>query len=100
MIVGMVVVLEFVNDNGGSGSVEMLLVMEMVDGEHIEPGESLNMPSCCAFELTQLTPQRVWSKDAAPEKMTAMLLTLDTSHLDKSWLKDVAPWNIPSMSVT
>ena len=75
MIVGMVVVLEFVNDNGGSGSVEMLLVMEMVDGEHIEPGESLNMSSCCAFELTQVTPQSVRLKDEAPLNINAMPLT-------------------------
>ena len=73
-----IVTLEFVGDDGGSGSVEMLLVMEMgffVDGEHIEPGESLNMSSCGAFELTQATPQSIWLKDAAPSNMLAMPLT-------------------------
>ena len=75
MMVGMVVVLEFVDDNGGSGLVEMLLVMEMVDGEHIEPGDCLNMSSCFAFELTQATPQSLWLKDAAPSNMLTMLVT-------------------------
>ena len=66
IMTGMVVTVEFVRDDGGSGSVEMLLVTEMVDGEHIEPGESLNMSSCCAFELTQVTPQSIRLKDVAP----------------------------------
>ena len=40
---GVIVVLEVLNDDNGSGSVEMLLIAEMVGGEHIEPGESLNI---------------------------------------------------------
>ena len=61
MMVGMMVVLEFVDDGGDSGLlVEMLLTVE-----HIEPDEYLNMSSCCAFELTQVTPQSLWLKDDA-----------------------------------
>ena len=75
---GVIVVLEVLNDDDGSGSVDIVLVMEMgffVDGEHIEPGESLNMSSCGAFELTQATPQSIWLKDAAPSNMLTMPLT-------------------------
>ena len=61
MMVGMMVVLEFVDDGGDSGLlVEMLLTVE-----HIEPDEYLNMSSCCACELTQVTPQSLWLKDDA-----------------------------------
>ena len=71
MMVGMNVVLEIVDDGGDSG----LLVETLLIVEHIEPGESINMSSCCAFELTQVTPQSLWLKDVAPSNMLAMLIT-------------------------
>ena len=56
---------------------------------HIRPGESVNIPSLSAFEVYH-AKQRVCVKDEAPENMSSMLITLDTSHLERSPLNDDA----------
>ena len=57
----------------------------------IDPGEPpSNMYTFLAFEWTQATPQRVWAKDVAAVNIKVISVTLDTSHLDRSWLKDCA----------
>ena len=66
---------------------------------HSRPGESSNIPSLSAVEVYH-APQSVCVKDEAPENMSAMVVTLDTSHLEISPLNDVAEPNISSMVVT
>ena len=65
----------------------------------IDPGEPSNMSLLLAFELTHSTPQSFWSNNAASVNILSILVTLDTSHLERSPLKDVLE-NIPAMSVT
>ena len=73
----------------------ILLVEEVVVGKviklsvHIRPEESVNIPSLSAFEVYH-AKQRVCVKDEAPENMSSMLITLDTSHLAISPLNDDA----------
>ena len=57
----------------------------------IDPDEPTNMLIFAAIELTHATPHRTWLKDAAFKNIQSMLVTRATSHLDRSWLKDVAP---------
>ena len=57
----------------------------------IDPLDPSNMLSFFTLELTQAAPQSSWLKDVAPENMYCMSVTRDTSHLDRSWLKDFAP---------
>ena len=60
------VTVELVNTCGDTVPVLILVVVRVVDREHIDPDESLNMSSWSAFEWTQATPQRAWLKDVAP----------------------------------
>ena len=60
------VTVELVNTGADTVSAVILVVVRVVDREHIDPDESLNMSSWSAFELAQATPQRVWLKDVAP----------------------------------
>jgi len=57
------------------------------------------MPSFCALDFCH-APQRVWENALAPLNMRSMLVTLDTSHFERSPLNDFADWNMPSMVVT
>ena len=91
----------------------------------IEPDEKVNMNIFDAFELTHAAPDSVcwnavalpnihcilttrdtshldksWLKNRASQNMAPMLVTRDTSHLDRSWLKEVAKANIFLMLVT
>ena len=66
----------------------------------IDPDEKANMKFLLAFEWTQAAPQRFCLNDTAPENMSSMSVTLDTSHFEMSTLNDFAPKNIPSMLVT
>ena len=66
----------------------------------IDPGERVNMSRFFAFECTQETPQSICSKDVAPSNIPCISVTADTSQADKSWLKDCAWWNIPYMRMT
>ena len=63
------------------------------------PGEPSNILSLSAVEVSH-APQSVCAKDVAPENISFMLVTLDTSHLLMSTLNDEAVLNIPSMLVT
>ena len=63
------------------------------------PGESSNIPPLSANEVSH-APQSVWAKDDAPEKISCILNTLDTSHLEMSPLNDDACENMRTMSVT
>ena len=66
----------------------------------IDPGESSNMSSFIAFELTHAAPHSVCWKERAPLNIDCMLVTWDTAQLDRSWLKDSAKSNIDCMFVT
>ena len=57
------------------------------------------MASLFAVEVAH-SPQSVRSNDEAPLNISAMLVTLDTSHFERSALKDVAPENMELMSFT
>ena len=45
-------------------------------------------------------PQSFWENDFALVNMKSMMVTLDTSHLERSPLKDEAELNMPRMVVT
>ena len=53
------------------------------------PFELSNILSLSAVEVSH-APQSVCAKDSAPENMSFMLVTLDTSHLEGSPLNDDA----------
>ena len=54
----------------------------------IRPDESSNIPSFFAFLEVYHAPHSVCAKDDAPENICSMLVTLDTSHLERSPLND------------
>ena len=66
----------------------------------IRPDEPANIPSLFALEVSHTSLQRVCANDDAPENISSMFVTLDTSHLDISPLNDDAAENICAMSVT
>ena len=55
----------------------------------IRPDEPSNILSLSAVDVLH-APQSVCVKDDAPEKISSMLATLDTSHLEMSPLNDDA----------
>ena len=61
----------------------------MVVVAEISPDDPLNIPLLSAVEVYHL-PQRVCENDDAPENISFMLITLDTSHLEISALNDEA----------
>ena len=65
----------------------MAVVEVLVLVVQIRPGEPSNIPSLSAVEVSH-APQSACAKDDAPKNMTFMLVTLDTSHLEMSTLKD------------
>ena len=65
----------------------------------IRPDDPSNICSFLAVEVLHL-PQSVCAKDDAEASMRIMLVTLDTSHLERSLLNDDAPLNISFMLVT
>ena len=65
-----------------------------------DPDEPSNITRLFAFELTQAAPQSVCLNDVAPRNISAIVVTLDTSHFDMSLLNEVASRNIPDMSCT
>ena len=54
------------------------------------PDEPSNISSLFAVEVNH-TPQSVCAKDEAPLNILLMLVTLDTSHFERSALKDDTP---------
>merc|ERR1719182_238815 len=75
----------------------VLVEVDVHAANDIDPEEFVNMRPFFAFEFTQETPQSICSKDVAPWNIPDMSVTDDTSHADRSWLKDFALWNIPYM---
>ena len=71
------VTVEFANTGGDTVPVVKLVVVRVVDGEHIDPCEPLNIDPgvWSAFEQTQAEPQRSWLKDVAPSNMPYMVMT-------------------------
>ena len=69
----------------------LVLVVEVIAvlGVQRRPDESLNIPSLSAVEVIQ-TPQSSCAKDDAPENISSMLITRDTSHLEMSELNNDA----------
>ena len=55
----------------------------------IRPNERSNIPSLFAAEVIH-APQRVCANEDAPENISSMVVTLDTSHLEMSTLNDDA----------
>ena len=55
----------------------------------IRPDESSSIPSLFAVEVSQ-GPQSVCANDDAPENMAYMVVTLDTSHFERSPLNNDA----------
>ena len=55
----------------------------------IRPNERSNIPSLFAVEVIH-APQRLCANDDAPENISSMVVTLDTSHLEMSPLNDDA----------
>ena len=58
--------------------------------DDIDPEEDRNIWYFVAFEFTQETPHNIWLKDFAPLNISLMSVTADTSHADRSWLKECA----------
>ena len=79
---------------------EVVVVVEvLVLVVQIHPVEPSNIASFSAVEFCH-TPQRTCAKDDAPANICFILVTLDTSQLERSLLKDDAWANMPSMLVT
>ena len=59
--------------------------------DDIDPREPVNMPpSFFAFDLIQETPQSICPNDVAPLNIPCISVTADTSQGERSWLKDCA----------
>ena len=78
---------------GFAGAVLLLEVMAVVEALVLSvqnlPDEPSNISVLSAVEVVH-GPQSVCAKDDAPENMSSMLVTLDTSHLEMSLLNDDA----------
>ena len=66
----------------------------------IEPDDSVNMSVWIALDRRQASPQSFCLNDIAAKNISDMLVTLDTSHPERSPLNDVADANISDMLVT
>ena len=69
--------------------VVVVLVIAVVVVVHIPPDDPSNIPPLYAAELSH-TPQSVCANDDAEWNMKPMLVTLKTSHLERSLLNDDA----------
>ena len=69
--------------------VRVLIVLLLDVVVQIRPGEPSNILSLVAVEACH-SPQSVCANDDAPENISSMSVTLDTSHLEMSLLKNVA----------
>ena len=80
--------------------VEMVVVVEgLVLGGQIRPGEPSNILILSAVDVLH-TPQSACANNDAPENMSTISVTLDTSHLEMSPLNDDAEENMAHMLVT
>ena len=66
--------------------VSAVVTVHAVD--EIDPEEPVNMSSFVAFDSIQETPQSIWAKDMAPLNIPLISVTDNTSHTDRSWLND------------
>ena len=64
------------------------------------PREATNIPFLSAVEVSHALPHNVCAKEEAPENMSVMSVTLNTSHLEMSPLNDEAKANMLSMFLT
>ena len=88
----MVVVVVADSDVGGTAVAVMIVVVDDdVLLEHIDPDEPENTANFCALKRIQAWPQSVRLKDVAHKNIYDIEVARDTSHLDRSALKDVAP---------
>ena len=60
----------------------------------IDPDEPANMKCFVAFEYTQAAVQNRCLNDTAPINMRSMLVTMDTSHAERSQLNSFASVNM------
>ena len=67
--------------------MEGILLLDLV--VQIRPDEPSNIPSFFADEVSH-TPPSVCANEDAPENISSMSVTLDTSHLEMSPLNDDA----------
>ena len=79
--------------------LEEVLVVGLFVLLQICPYDLSNIRSLLAVEVNQ-APQSVCAKDDAPENISTMWVTLDTSHLEISPLNDDAEQNMAYMLVT
>ena len=77
--------------------VTAVVVVDVHGVDAIDPAEPVNIFTLLALEYTHEAPQSIWSKDVASWNISTMLATADTSHADRSWLKERAPLNIMDM---
>ena len=73
-------------------TVEVVVVAEVLVlvVVQIRPDEPSNILSLSAVEVSHASPQSVCANDDAPENISSMLATLDTSHLEIPPLNDDA----------
>ena len=67
----------------------MVFAEALVVAVHIRPDEPSNIRSLSAVEVSH-APQSVCAKDDASKNMYFTLVTLDTSHSERSMLNDDA----------
>ena len=70
-------------------SEKIVVVVAVLVVVPIRPGEPSNILTLSAVEVLHAS-QSVCAKEEAPENMSRMLVTLDTSHLERSRLNDDA----------
>ena len=81
--------------------MELVVVVEVVTlAVQSRPDEQSNIPSLPFAVEVNHAPQSVCAKDDAPENISSMLVTLDTSHLEMSLLNDDAEANMLTMLFT
>ena len=88
------VVMAVLADGDFVGTVAVVMAAVADDDvlvEHIDPDEPENMKDSCALKRIQAWPQSVRLKDVAHKNIYDIEVARDTSHSDRSALKDVAP---------
>ena len=90
-VCGTAVALVIVVVDGGVLALMIVVVDGGVMVEHIDPDDPENTEDSCVLKRIQAYPQSVRLKDVASLNIHAIEKTRDTSHLDRSALKDVAP---------
>ena len=92
-VVGVMVVVVVVVDGDVVDTVVAVMIVVVDDDvllEHIDPDEPENTANFCALKRIQAWPQSVRLKDVAHKNIYDIEVARDTSHSDRSALKDVA----------